>query len=125
MDNQQLTKKDLEEIMDKKIDDLATKVILPSFEAMDKRMNSLDKRMISLDTKIDQVKSDLQDDIREFKDQVLTREDETIGELKIIREELLMHTASYQQLNERVGYLETVVKVLAEKIGIRLQPATA
>lgn len=119
--NQPLTKKDL----DQTVDDLASKVILPGFEALDKKIDGvadrldekidgvadrldkkIDKLRWELDAKIDKTKEELGEQITLFKDEVLTREDETINELKIIRTEMAAHTTSDQDLNERVSYLE-------------------
>jgi hypothetical protein len=105
--------------LDKKIDN-AVGMLAERMDSVDNKVDGLSKYVINMETKIDNNIKTLHQEIEESKNQILSREDKTIGELEIIRTELAAHSASSRQLEERINYLETVVKILAERIGVQI-----
>ena len=56
-----------------------------------------------------------------FRDEILTSNDKLSQKLDKILKEQAAVTASFRRLEERINYLEAVVKVLAEKEGVKFQ----
>lgn len=93
------------EYFDKKLDKLATKEYLLEFsnEIIFPRVEEIiDERLLKLENTI------------------LTSDDKLSIKLDKILKEQVAHTQSYKRLEKRVNYLEAVVKVLAEKAGIKI-----
>ena len=59
--------------------------------------------------------------LRKMTDEILTSNDKLSVKLDKILKEQMAVTASYKRLETKVNYLEAVVKVLAEKEGIKFQ----
>ena len=70
----------------------------------------------------DDMKQAIDDSFVKFKDEVLTSNDKLSKKLDIILTEQKAITAAYKRLQERINYLEAVVKVLAEDKGLKFNP---
>lgn len=60
--------------------------------------------------------------MRKYTDEILASNDKLAVKLDKILTEQASITVSFKRLEKRINYLEGVVKVLAEKVGLPLQP---
>ena len=60
-------------------------------------------------------------EVRQSKNEILNSEDKIVGELKKARQEQAAMYLNYQKIEARVYKLETIVKILAEKLKIKIE----
>ena len=101
------------------------KVILPGVERIvDKRIQPLEKQMDGFEKRMGGFENELKlvrMEVRQSKNEILNSEDKIVGELKKARQEQAAMYLNYQKIEARVYKLETIVKILAEKLKIKIE----
>ncbi|OGG89682.1 hypothetical protein A3H03_01455 [Candidatus Kuenenbacteria bacterium RIFCSPLOWO2_12_FULL_42_13] len=102
----------VERIVDKRIQPLEKQM-----DGFEKRMGGFEKRMGGFENELKLVRME----VRQSKNEILNSEDKIVGELKKARQEQAAMYLNYQKIEARVYKLETIVKILAEKLKIKIE----
>ena len=102
----------VERIVDKRIQPLEKQM-----DGFEKRMDGFEKRMGGFENELKLVRME----VRQSKNEILNSEDKIVGELKKARQEQAAMYLNYQKIEARVYKLETIVKILAEKLKIKIE----
>src|SRR3990167_3281933 len=86
-------------------------------DGFEKRMGGFEKRMGGFENELKLVRME----VRQSKNEILNSEDKIVGELKKARQEQAAMYLNYQKIEARVYKLETIVKILAEKLKIKIE----
>ena len=116
----------VERIVDKRIQPLEKQM-----DGFEKRMDGFEKRMGGLEVRMDGFEKRMggfenelklvRMEVRQSKNEILNSEDKIVGELKKARQEQAAMYLNYQKIEARVYKLETIVKILAEKLKIKIE----
>src|SRR3989338_5140139 len=109
----------VERIVDKRIQPLEKQM-----DGFEKRMDGFEKRMGGFEGRMDGFENELKlvrMEVRQSKNEILNSEDKIVGELKKARQEQAAMYLNYQKIEARVYKLETIVKILAEKLKIKIE----
>ena len=109
----------VERIVDKRIQPLEKQM-----DGFEKRMGGFEKRMGGFEGRMDGFENELKlvrMEVRQSKNEILNSEDKIVGELKKARQEQAAMYLNYQKIEARVYKLETIVKILAEKLKIKIE----
>src|SRR3990172_12048676 len=93
-------------------------------DGFEKRMGGLEVRMDGFEKRMGGFENELKlvrMEVRQSKNEILNSEDKIVGELKKARQEQAAMYLNYQKIEARVYKLETIVKILAEKLKIKIE----
>lgn len=89
-------------------------------EKLDKLEKKIDKKLVGLEgeinVKLESLKGEVDENAKNYRDQILTKLDEVMGELQTGREERTLETHQYSELVEEVtGHEKRIKKLEAQK----------
>lgn len=113
------------EYLDKQFEKVATKEDIGKLVTKEDALKFITKDYLTEFTNkvvIPRVEEIIDEKTKTYKDEILTSNDRLAVKLDKILAEQQAITKGYKRMQERLNYLEAVVKVLAEKEGLKFQP---
>ena len=120
--NQPVTKKELDEILDHKLHQWTKKEIVPTVESMfDKFGEKMTKEFDKINSEFDKINSEfdkINSNIKASENRIINSNDKLAGEIKKDREEIMATVMSSKQANEKYQQYDKTLKNYGERLKI-------